>query len=175
MFKAKLIENESYYTLKGKQLLLLILPSVAIVVLVNFNEIPIWLTITMIASYIMAIILMVINQKRIKSIFGNKLIEIDVNEIRIKSKVGIQQEIIKLDELEKIILKEEYSFPQETIKEVSKELTGKTKKNYLIIQKNNQKRKLDFEVDSYYMMNQLNEIIDSWKANGYNIEKLKHE
>lgn len=170
-----MIENKSYHTLKGKQLLLLILPSVAIGVLVNFYQIPIWLTITMIALYIMAIILMVINQKRIKSIFGNKLIEIDVNEIRIKSKVGIQQEIIKLDELEKILLKEDYSIPQQTIKEFSKELTGKTKKNYLIIQKNNQKRKLDFEVDSYYMMNQLNEIIESWKANGYNIEKLKHE
>ena len=33
----------------------------------------------------------------------------------------------------------------------------------LILQKNSEKRRLDFEIDSYFMIEQLNKIIKSWK------------
>ena len=172
MFKAKLIETKDYYKLRSKQLLLMLLPSIPIGLLVNFYQIPIWLTILMIGLYIGAIFLMVRNQKQISSVLGNKLIEIDIDEIRIKSKKGADDETIKLNGVEKIILKEQYSMPQETIKEVGKELTGKAKQNYVILLQDNQKRQLDFEVDSYYMINQLNKLIESWKMKGYNIERM---
>ena len=172
MFKAKLIETKDYYKLRSKQLLLMLLPSIPIGLLVNFYQIPIWLTILMIGLYIGAIFLMVRNQKQISSVLGNKLIEIDIDEIRIKSKKGADDETIKLNGVEKIILKEQYSMPQETIKEVGKELTGKAKQNYVILLQDNQKRQLDFEVDSYYMINQLNKLIESWRMKGYNIERM---
>jgi len=62
--------------------------------------------------------------------------------------------------------------PQETIKEVSEEISGKQKKNYLVVHANNQKLQFDFKIDSYYMANQLNKIIATWKTSGYNIEIL---
>lgn len=128
----------------------------------------------MIGLYVLAIIPMIRNQKRLSAIVGNKQIEIDNKEIRIKSKKGIQQEIIHLNKIDKLILKDIYSMPQETIGEVVKEMSGKAKQNYLILEQNSQKRRLDFEIDSYYMVNQLDKIIKNWKANGYNIEQLEN-
>lgn len=175
MFKAKLIENESYYKLRSKQLLLMLLPSIPFALLINFYQIPIWLTIVMIGIYILTIILMFRNQKRINSVLGNRLIEIDDDEIRIKSKKGMPKEIIKLNEIDKLVLKSDYSMPQETMKEVGSEIMGKTKQNYLILQQKNQKRKLDFEVDSYYMITQLNKIIENWTTRGYNIDRIDQD
>lgn len=172
MFKAKLIENKNYYDLRTKQALLMLLPCFAIGLLVNFYQIPIWVTILMIGCYIVTMVLIVGNQKRMKTALGNKVIEIDIDEIRIKSKKGNEEETIDLNEVEKISLKDEYSIPQESIKELGQELTGKTKQNYVMLHKGDQKRKLDFEIDSYYMINQLNKIIATWKAKGYQIETI---
>jgi len=175
MFKAKLIEKEDYYKLRSKQLLLMLLPSILIGLLVNFYQIPIWVTILMIGIYIALIVLMAKNQKQINSIFGNRMIEIDIDEIKIKSKNKAEEENIKLNKIDKIILKDEYSIAQETIKEVGQELTGNTKRNYLIIHQDGQKRQFDFEVDSYYMINQLNKLIESWKTKGYKIELVTNK
>ncbi|PHN01293.1 hypothetical protein [Flavilitoribacter nigricans] len=175
MFKAKLIENKKYYRLRSKQLVLMLLPSIPIGLIVNFYQIPIWVTVLMIGLYIVAIILMARNQKQITANLGNKIIEIDEEAIRIKSKKGVEDELISLNEVEKIILKDEYSMPQGTIREVGQELTGKTKQNYLIIYQDSRKRQLDFEVDSYFMVNQLNKLIEIWKMKGYNIERVNQK
>ena len=174
MFKAKLIEDKNYYKLRSKQLWLMLLPSILIGLLVNFYQIPIWLIIAIIGLYILTIILMNRNQKSLNSMVGNNQIEIDDKEIRIISKRGIHQEIITLDNVDKLILKNSYSIPQETIKELGQEMTGKTKQNYLILQQNNQKRKIDFEIDSYFMLKQLDKLIDSWESKGYIIERVNH-
>ena len=95
----------------------------------------------------------------------------DEKEIRIKTKKGKEEEIIALENVDKLILTDTYSMPQETMREVGKEMAGNTKQNYLIVQQNNNKRKLDFEIDSYFMIKQLDKIIEKWELNGYNIER----
>ena len=172
MFKAKLIENEKYYKLRRNQLLLMLLPAVPAILIINYYQIPVWLVIILAGIYILATIWMDKNQKRINSMLGNKLIEIDEKAMRIKSKEGLELELIKLDEVEKIIVKDEYSLPQETMKEVGQEITGKTKENFIILHFKHQKRKLDFEIDSYFMVTQLNKLIESWKVKGYKIERI---
>ena len=172
MFKAKLIENENYYNLRSKQVLLMFLPSIPIGLLVNFYSIPIWLTVLMIAVYLLLAALMTKNQKQINSILSNKIIEIDEKEIRIMSNKGIRAETISLEKIDKLILKNEYSIPQETIKEIGKEIVGNTKQNYLILQHNGQDRKIDFEIDSYFMLKQLDKLIDNWNSKGYNIVRI---
>ncbi len=172
MFRARLIENKSYYKLRVKQIFLLFLLLIPGNIIINFYEPPTWIAILILALYIGMIILVVRNQKKIRSVTGNKLIEMDNDEIRIKSKKGIEEEKIKLNNIEKIILKDQYSMPQETMKEVGQELTGKIKQNYIIINQDNEERRFDFEFDSYYMINQLNDLIKSWKTKGYNIESI---
>lgn len=173
MFKAKLIENENYYRLRSKQLLLTLLPSICIGFFANLFLLPIWLTIIIIALYIFTTFLMFRNQKRIKTIFGKKLIEIDKSEIRINTKKGSNQEIIKLAEVEKIIIKDNYSLAQESMGDLRKEIGGNPKKNYLILLKDNQERKLDFEIDSHFMINKLSHVIEDWRNQGYLIETIK--
>ena len=175
MFKAKLVENENYYNLRSKQLILMFLPSLPMGLIINFYQIPNWVTILMIGVYILTIILINKNQKRLSSMIENRSIEIDEKEIRIKSKNGTQKEIITLADIDKIIIKDTYSIPQETIKEIGKEMAGKAKKNYLILERNGQKRKLDFEITSYYMISQLNKIIANWKTIGYEIKSINYK
>ncbi|MCR9290520.1 hypothetical protein OAF63_02425 [Saprospiraceae bacterium] len=172
MFKSNLIESKSYYKLRSKKLLLMLLPSVPIGLLVNFYTIPIWLTTVMIGVYIVLIYLMNVNQKLIGQIIGNKRIEMDAEKIRIISGKGNTQEIIKLADIDKLLIKDNYSMPQETIKDVGMELTGKTIKNYLTLQLiNGETRRFDFEFDSYYMIAQLNKTINSWEVKGCKIER----
>ena len=106
---------------------------------------------------------------------GNKVLEINEDVISIKSATGSLEEIIKLDEVEKLILKETYSIPQETMKEVGEELMGSTKQNFLIFQQNDIQRRIDFGVDSYYMIEQLNQLIANWESRGFKIERIPHE
>ena len=173
MFKAKLIENENYYKLRSKQLSLMILTSIPIGLLANFYQMPVWATILIIGIYIAVYLLTAKNQKQINSMVGNRSIEIDQDEIRIKSKKGIE-EVFKLNAVDKIILKDEYSIPQETLKEVGQEMTGKTKQNFVIVQQAEELRKLDFEIDSYYMVKQLDKLIESWKLKEYKIERVNN-
>ena len=174
MFKAKLIENENYYNLRSKHLLLTILISIPMGIFVNNFKLSIWGNLFAVSLYILMLIFLWKNQKKIQSILGNKLIEINEHEIKIKSKKGLPEEIINLNDVDKLILKDEYSMPQETMKEVGKEIVGNTKQNYLILQQKNNRRKIDFEVESYYMINQLKKVIKIWESKGYNIERINH-
>lgn len=103
---------------------------------------------------------------------GHNIIEIDVNEIRIRSRKGNTQEAFKVENLEKITLQKDYGIPQESMKDMVNEYKGKTKKNYLIIHHENMKRKFDFEIESHYMIVQLNKAIESWNQKGLKIETV---
>lgn len=175
MVKAKLIENKNYYTLRRKQLILTFVPSMLAGLVVIFHLIPVWVTVLLLGLFVVAIILTVRNLKQIHSVFGKKWIEMDREEIRIKSKKGIVEETISLHSVERIILKDEYSMPQETIKDFGNELAGNAKQNYVILHQNSQERKLDFDVDSYYMVHQLIKLIESWKMKGYSIEIINQK
>lgn len=172
MFKAKLIENDSYYSFKNKELWLSFFPAVVLGVMSVYYQRSIWFTLVFIGIYILGMIALKRNQKRISAVIDNNQLEMDEQEIRIKSKGGTNSETIKLSSIEKIIIKDNYSIPQETVTDVVKEMSGDSKKNYLILYQNKQERKLDFEVESYYMLKQLSKVIDKWKANNCPIEIL---
>jgi Ca2+/Na+ antiporter len=174
MLKAKLIENEHYYSLKRKQLVLMLLPAIPTGLIVNFYQFPIWVTILMVVIYLSIIILIVKNQKQTKKITEKRFIEIDTGAIKIISKKGVVDEVINLDEVETIFLNDEYSMSQETLKDIGNELIGKVKQNYLILLRNKHKRRLDFEVDSHYMSKRLNSLLEKWKMQGYNVERIEH-
>lgn len=175
MFKAKLIDNDNYYKLKRKHFLLFVMPAIPMAILVSFFQIPLWLTLIAGGLYVLILFLSNKNQKRINLVFGNKLLEIDKDEIRIKSKKGVQQEVFKLNEVDKLIVKEHYAMPEERLEEVRKEIMGTTDQNYLIVQQYQKERKLYFEFDSYYMVNQLDKLIKSWSVNGIRIEKTQNK
>jgi Ca2+/Na+ antiporter len=172
MFKAKLIESENYYKTRRNQLLLMLLPSIPIALIINFDMFPLWVTAAMVALYVVFMYFSVKNNKLMEAFTGKKLLEIDDDEIRIMSKEGKQLENFKVEHIDKLYVKSEYGIPQETMTEVAQELKGKLKKNYIIIQKGTVQSRCDFIVDSHYMLVQLGKHIDYWKNKSYNIEMI---
>lgn len=169
MFKAKLIEDSSYYKLKKKHLIISILPSIPMGLIINSYSFPLELTILMIVFYVGLVAVVHKNQKIITALIDQRKIEIDKTEIRIKSKKGEEKESIKINKIDKLFLKDEYIIPSDSLSSLSREMKGNAKQNYLEIEQNNSKRRFDFELDSYYMIKQLDKLIVHWEDKGYNI------
>jgi hypothetical protein len=172
MFKGTLIENDNYYKLKSKQTLYIMLPSIAIGLLVNFYQMPIWVTIGAIIFYIGIMILTSKNIKKMVKI-ANKKIEINSNQIVLKEKNGTLIETIKLNSGAILKLKDTYKIPQETITELKEEIIGNVEKHYIIVNQKNIERRFDFEISSYYMLNQLKKVVQEWQKEDYSIEYMK--
>lgn len=170
MFKAKLIENESYYNLRSKQIMLVLLPSIPAALIVFFTDLPVWISILLIVGYILIFLLFLRNKKMMNAIISDKMIELDGQGIRIKSKNGSEEEFFNINAIKKIILKKEYGIPQESFQDIKREINGTPQKNYLILYQNNTERKFDFEIESHYMLNQFSKIIKEWNGQGRNIE-----
>ena len=170
MFKAKLIQSEKYHALRSRQVLLGLLVVLPIGVIVNFYKFPIWITMLMFSIYAAGNIIIYRNKKRLEAMVEDNRIEIDDQEIRIQ-RLNITEKF-QIKEVDKLLIKDNYTVGQESIKEISKEITGRSSQNYLVLKQNDEEIKLDFVIDSYYMINQLNRITKNWKTKGYNIEVI---
>ena len=172
MFKASLIENQKYYNLKRKLLLIGIPSSILIGFIVNFWQFP-FLGFTVILVITIGIIFIQnrIN-KRISVFSKNRGIEIDNEFIRIKSKSGDIEEQINIDSVNKIVVKNNYSIPEENLKEIFREMKGDQLKNFIIINIGGQSKKFEFTMDSYYMIEQIKKVISHWQTKGINIQTM---
>lgn len=173
MFKGTLIEDEKYYNLRSKQLLYILLPSIAIGLLVNFYQMPIWITVGTIIFYFSIMILTSINLKRMVKM-ANKKIEINSKQIFLKEKNGNLIETITLESSAILKLKDNYKIAQETISDLKEEIKGNVEKHYIIVKQQNQERRFDFEINSYYMLNQLKKVVQQWQKEDYSIEFMKY-
>ena len=172
MFQAKMIEDESYYHLRKKEFLYLILVSLVGGMVFSFVEMAIGLRIFLIGIYVLGIGLMVKNKKGISKITNQTQILIDEEKIRLKPKNGGMEKLIPFAELDRIFLKKEYKMPMEKMSDIRNEFNGKVDMDFIIIEKTGKQDKIDFLVDSYYMYSQLNKIIDSWEKKGFPIERI---
>jgi hypothetical protein len=164
MFKAKLISSPKYYSLKSKLFWLSMLSATLIGSLVNYYKFPIWLSVLMAILYILVHVYIYRNQKLVDLMVGQKRIEVDTNEIRIQSAKGNQQEKIMLEDVDQIVIQDKY--------ELGQDMNVRPKKNFFIISQKNTERKFEFEMDSHYMINQLNKVIESWSQKGKKIERV---
>ena len=169
MFKGTLIEHKNYYNLRSKQLLFIILPSIAVCLLVNFYKMSIWITIGAIVFYVAVMIMTSKNQKAMQKV-ANKRIEIDQNKIEIKEADGTVIETIEIENVNKLILKDDYKMAQETLKDLKEEIKGNIEKHYLILENNKIQRRFDFVIESYYMLNQLKKLVQDWQNKNVLIE-----
>jgi len=172
MFKGTLIENEEYYNLRSKQILLFMIPTISIALLANFLHMPIWIIIGAILLFVGIMFLMTKNQKKIVKI-ANKQIEIDSKQILLKESNGNVIESIKLHVGTQIKLKDDYKMSQETIADLKEEITGNAEKHFVIVKQENSERRFDFEISSYYMQNQLKKVIQDWGNEDYLIEYVQ--
>ncbi|MEL6942581.1 MAG: hypothetical protein AAFO82_07925, partial [Bacteroidota bacterium] len=168
----KLIEKKDYNRLKRTQMIILLVTLLPIGFVSSFYEAPNWLTIVFIGIYAVLLVLMIKSQRQMMDMTNKRFLELDQEEIRIKSTKNQGEECIQLGDVQKLIVKENYSIPQEDLKEIANEVKGNLQANYLVVQQEGKKRKLDFELDSYYMLTQLNKMIELWRKKGYKIERV---
>ena len=169
MFKGTLIEDEKYYKLRSKQLLYIMLPSIAIGLLVNFHQMPTWVTIGAILFYVAITTLTFRNQKEMVKV-ANKNIEINSNQIILKDSSGNLLETIAINSDSTIKIKERYQMAQETVSDIKEEFKGNVEKHFIVLKHNNEERRFDFVITSHYMLNQLNKMVKLWQKENFNIE-----
>ena len=133
MFKAKLIEDSSYYQWKRKELLLVLLPALPAAILVNYMGFPVWVLILTLIVYISALLLLRKNKNKIHNATSKKMIEVNEKEISIRSLKNQASIIINPKDTDKIILNKNYGMPQESIADIAREINGAPKKNFIII------------------------------------------
>ena len=172
MFKAKLIDGENYYSLRRKNLVFFFVTSAIGGALWGLGMASAYVIALIFTLYIAVFVYAILISKRMQSLLGNKLIEIDEKEIRIKSKNAKADEVININSADKLVVKETYMIPGDSGKEIRRELKGEARKNYLIFRKGKLNRQFDFEIDSYYMITQLENLIQQWEAKGLSVERV---
>lgn len=169
MFKAILIEDINYYKFRGIQVLYFMLLSLPIGLLVNSYDKPIWVTIIATLLFAAVLIFVIRNQKEIVKI-ANKKIELDKNQIRLKDSKGILLETIILKQDHTIKVNENYTMGQETMSELKEEIKGNGEQHFIVLEQNDKERRFDFQINSYYMLNQLNKVVKLWQTQDYKVE-----
>ena len=98
----------------------------------------------------------------------NRVIEIDENEIRIKSRKN-RQEVISLNNLRKIKVNANYNY-QSMIIGLEQKMQNRINQGSIIVYLKDQSQQFDFEINSFYMAKQLNRLVKTWIGKGYNVE-----
>lgn len=170
MFKGKLIENESYYKLRKEHALYILIPSCVVGYLFNNKNIDFGGVIGVAIPYLILLYFSFRNARAIAKV-SSKNIEIDKNQIRILDEKFSLSETIELNHETVIKLREEYRMA-DTMKDAANETFGKIKEHFIVVEHNAQERRFDFELNSYFMIERLNSLIDLWKKDGYKVEYL---
>ena len=171
MFKAKLIESPVFYNYRKRTFIYAILGVLPVGVLVNYDTLPVWVTILGLLVSAGFFVLQVRTLNKIKSITGNSQIELDSNMLRVKNNKGQQGFEMDLDHAEKITIPKNYGMPKESILSPD-EVSLNPKKNFIEISTGQQKKKFEFLMESYYMSTQFDNLIQSWMKKGYSIERV---
>lgn len=167
MFKAKLIKDEAYYNYRKRSLIYLVLPAIATGLLVNFYELPFWITMLTLVAYIVILYFNLKNSNRLKGAASEGSIEIAESLISVKNNKGFSILEIKLDQADKIEIPHAFGLPLESFKDMAEELSGHPIKNFIIISNGQEKQRYDFIIDSHYMLGQFDKLIKSWNLRGY--------
>ncbi|MCF8237395.1 MAG: hypothetical protein K9I85_04510 [Saprospiraceae bacterium] len=173
MFKAKLIDDPAYYRLR-KKMLLVGFP-VAALLGIFFGQMQ-----TALPYFVGTLIVLglytawrIRTHKRASSMVRNRSIEISSDNIRILSGHGKILETISVGEQDRLVVKEAYAIPEETIHDLIREIKGKGLENYMLIRRGEEEIRFDFFLDSYYMIEQLKKIIADWQARGLDIQTVE--
>jgi len=113
MFKANLIENQSYYHLRRKSLITMLVISVLMGITSNIFSIPVWMSISVVLVMIGIFYYDYKNRQNQEALTQDRRIEIDENEVRIFSSSGLKS--IELVAVSEIIINEQYRMPEEKL------------------------------------------------------------
>jgi|GEM_PF-2399271 hypothetical protein len=167
MFKANLINSPSYYKVRRFTFLMALYPSTLVIAIILISNNYPWYLVALIFLVSMGIDFWKIRaEKKAKALSTGNQIEISDEAIRILGTSGEVVETLKVADASGILVKEAYAIPGDTLAGLFKEARGKTLQNFIVYQAGSQKVRYDFVIESYYMIEQLKKVIQSWQAKG---------
>jgi hypothetical protein len=174
MIKAKLIESHTYYRARRMLLILMFLPAIPAAIVINYLGFPTWTVVLAVIAYVAILYVGIKNSKRMTAMSKARMLEIDEQVLRVTGNGSQQEMSIHLQDVDSIRVSKDLGIPQESFKDISNELGGTMKENYLIIRQKAQAEDLrfDFVVESYYMVKKLEDLIAAWKTKGYLVERV---
>ena len=171
MFKAKVIETREFYKIQGRQgLIFIVSMAIAGILTYAFGTFESFLNAANLSLILFSLVILWYH-RTMKKLYGARKIEITDNKISLLSKKEGNNEIFILDEVDKIILKDKYDVTQLSFTDSLKELTGNPTETFLVLKYANHNRRIDFDIDSHYLLKKLKEVIKKWEKKGYNLER----
>ncbi len=162
MVKARIIEDKRYYRLRSRQLLLFLVPALPLGIIVNAYDLPVWMGIGAISLYLLAFGFLMRNQRQIKRLTQNRRLEASNEEIRIIAQNGDLLQTFRVEDLDLVRIDSPPSLPQESIKDIGRELSGNPNTNILSLSENGQTHTFHLDIDSHYMVKQLEKLREAW-------------
>lgn len=176
MFSTPLIEDAPrYYSLTRRQWLLSFLISIPLALAISFSISPDsmswWIIGPAIAAYVGLAIWMKKTQNNLGATTSEHTLVLDETTVTVQDRAGKASQTYDLSNVDRILLKEAYGIPGETLADLWRELRGKPKRNYLILEQAGNQHQLHFLIDSYYGLKQLDRLIEEWSRRGYRLQR----
>lgn len=173
MFTARLIVGEDFYKRRRLQLWMSVIGAILIGFLVNVFTLPDWFSVLILILFGFYLYSSLQNQRRMHASINGKVLQIGPNEISIFAKDSAHStERFPLNDLREIIVSNIKHLPEDNLKDIGRELSGKAEKQYIILRSETGDRRFDFYPESYYMLNQLEKLILGWEKQGINIKRV---
>ena len=170
MFNAKIIEDISLYQKLRKQIFWALIPLGVLSFFTNVAQMPLILFIF--SCVILVVALIAVRKKRyiFENLTLDKTIEADISNLTIKEK-GDEIVSFSISELDKIRIKSVVDIG-EGATDLINIAKGNIPTSFMEIEKKGHKERFEFIIESHYMMVQINKLIEQWKANQLQVDKV---
>jgi hypothetical protein len=175
MFKAKLIDDVLYYKLRRRNSLISLASAISYGIIIFIFDLPLSYSILILCFFIAVIYIQIRTTRAMLTKLGNHFIELDLNTINILDKKKNILQSFTPAVLDSIHVKSSLELYGENITYLADELKGKTHSNSIEIVDTGQTHTYLFQVDSFYMLEQLKKIIEHWQMQNTHIKLSKLE
>jgi len=163
-FKAPLIDNQNFYA-KRRAAIILNFISFIIIGLVQFvfEDISILLGFILVAIMVGSTAYLARAQRAMTKMAGQHQLQIDTEEIRILDQQKAVVESYRVEDLDRIQVDHCFNVETESLNDLMAELKGEPMKNSISIEYKGKRQRLEFLIDSYYMLVQLQKVLKAWR------------
>jgi hypothetical protein len=171
-FKAKLIESDQFFKRRNRHFWLTFVGAIPIGVSFGYFNLNLNLFLIVLVIYFTLLFLLARNQKIMNSLIGSRLLELNQEGIFIKSAKGKVLELIPLEKITTIEALKEYQLYQQSTKAMVNEIVGNPERSVLNVVIGNVERNFLFDIDSHYMVKQLEKTLAAWEKSGIKINRV---
>ena len=164
MFKADIIQDRKYFQFQHFQLIVVSLTIIPLGLLSNsIFGLPEWISIPAGILYVVLMIFVFKNQKKIQKVLGKKHLEANADSIAIYSKKDGLIEQYSISAINKIKVQKNLQLETGGFKDVIEQFKGNFPESNLKFRINNETKHFDFIIDTHYQLIQLEKCIKAWE------------